>query len=71
MDHYHLGLYWILRNHAGGGGWPPRDVSKVAGWSVVRMLAYQTGRTVRDVAIDLIAHAEVMEHGEKDPVGAQ
>jgi hypothetical protein len=58
--HYHLGLYWILRERAGAGGWPPTDINKVSGWLVVRMLAHLSGRTPRDVAADVIEHAAIM-----------
>jgi hypothetical protein len=60
LTHYHLGLFWILRERAGGGGWPPRDIEKVSGWTVVRMLAHLSGRTPREVAADLIEHSTVM-----------
>jgi hypothetical protein len=61
---YEAGLYWIIRERAGShGGWPPRDVNRVSGWSVVRMLADLTGRSPRDVAIDIIEHANIMERG--------
>jgi hypothetical protein len=61
QNHYLLGLFWILRERAGSGGWPPRDIDKVSGWLVVRMLAYISGRSPRQVAADLIEHATVME----------
>jgi hypothetical protein len=57
---YDQGLYWILRERAGAGGWPPRDIDKVSGWLVVRMLAHLSGRSPREVAADLIEHATVM-----------
>jgi hypothetical protein len=57
---YHYGLYWILRERAGGGGWPPRDINAVSGWLVVRMLAHLSGRTPREVAADVVEHAKVM-----------
>lgn len=60
QPHYLLGLYWILRERAGAGGWPPRDINKVSGWLVVRMLAHMSGRNVREVAADVIEHATVM-----------
>jgi hypothetical protein len=58
---YEAGLFWIIRERAGSGGWPPRDVSKVSGWIVVRMLAAITGRTPREVALDVIEHSKMME----------
>jgi hypothetical protein len=58
--HYHLGLFWILRERAGSGGWPPREIDKVSGWTVVRMLAHLSGRTPREVAADVIEHSIVM-----------
>ena len=52
-DQYLHSIYWLLRQRV-GGGWPPRDVGKVSGWMVVRMLAHQSGRSPRDVAADLV-----------------
>jgi hypothetical protein len=57
---YDRGLYWILRERAGTGGWPPRDIDKVSGWLVVRMLAHLSDRTPREVAADIIEHSTVM-----------
>jgi hypothetical protein len=59
-DLYLRGLFWILRERA-GGGWPPRDIDKVSGWKVVRMLAALTDRSVRTVARELIDTALKME----------
>jgi hypothetical protein len=56
-DFYLRGLFWVLRERAGGGGWPPRDINKVAGWTVVRLLADLSGRSSRQVAADVIEHA--------------
>jgi hypothetical protein len=65
---YEAGLYWILREHGGpNGGWPPRDVSKVAGWACIRLLAHLTGRSPREVASDVIDHSIALEeesHGQ-------
>jgi hypothetical protein len=58
---YLIGLFWILRERAPKGGWPPRDITKVSGWTVVRMLAQIAGRSVTDVASDVIKHAQIME----------
>jgi hypothetical protein len=59
-DMYHRAIYWILRERAGSNnGWPPRDVSKVSGWAVVRMTAHLHGRSVAEVAKDLI---DIYEH---------
>jgi hypothetical protein len=57
---YEIGLYWILRERP-RGGWPPREINKVSGWTVVRMLADLTGRTPREVASDLIEHSLHLE----------
>ena len=59
-DQYLHSIYYILRERAGGGGWPPREVSKVSGWMVVRMLAHQSGRSTREVAADIIEQSLVM-----------
>ena len=64
-DVYLSGLFWILREKGGpNGGWPPRDIDRVAGWAVVRMLAYLTNRSVREIAVDLIDHAERLDKGD-------
>jgi hypothetical protein len=66
-DHYERGLYWILRERRGlHGGWPPRDVGKVSGWAVVKMLAAMSNRSPRAVAQDVIDHSIALEspHGE-------
>jgi hypothetical protein len=62
-DCYERGLYWIIRQRAGGNGWPPRDISKVCGWTVVNMLAHLVHETPRKVAADLIDHVETTENG--------
>jgi hypothetical protein len=57
-DLYAAGLFWIIREKGGpNGGWPPRDITRVAGWAVVRMLADLTGRYPGEVAKDLIEHS--------------
>lgn len=58
---YRRGLEWILHEHH-GGGWPPRDLAKVSGWTVVRLLAHMTGKPVREVAGDLIKESITEEH---------
>jgi len=64
---YETGIFWILRERAGNNnGWPPRDVNAVCGWSVVRMLAHLTDRSVREVANDLVRHALVLEGSDKE-----
>jgi hypothetical protein len=60
-DIYMLGIFWILRERAGAGGWPPTELEKVCGWTVVRMLAALSHRTPRSVAADLIDHYRTME----------
>jgi hypothetical protein len=63
-DLYLRGLFWILRERA-GGGWPPRDIDKVSGWKVVRMLAALTNHPVRTVARELIDTALKMEGSDE------
>lgn len=65
-DVYLRGLFWILRERQ-GGGWPPRDIDKVSGWMVVRMLAQITERSPRSVAADLIENALHMEGYDNEP----
>ena len=60
-DLYNHALYWIIRERAGAGGWPPRDVAKVSGWTVVRLVASVHGRPVNAVAKDLIERYELHE----------
>lgn len=60
-DQYNRALYWIIRERAGAGGWPPRDVAKVSGWTVVRLVADLHSRAVREVAADLIERCELHE----------
>jgi hypothetical protein len=66
-DFYERGLYWILRERRGlHGGWPPRDVSKVSGWAVVKMLAHLAGTSPRTVAVDVIEHSLRTENGSDE-----
>ena len=67
QDMYHRALYWILRERAGAGGWPPTDVSRVCGWTVVRMLAALHEMPVRSVAKDLIEHHEFQRNDPQWP----
>ena len=60
-DQYNHALYWIIRERAGAGGWPPRDIAKVSGWLVVRFVADLHSRAVREVAADLIERYELHE----------
>jgi len=62
-DVYLRGLFWIMRER-NGKGWPPREIEKVAGWRVVRMLAAMTDRSVIGVARELIDTALKMEEPE-------
>jgi hypothetical protein len=61
-DFYWRSLYWILRERAGAGGWPPRDVSRVSGWTVVKLIAAVHEKPIAAVARDLIEHYEL--HGD-------
>jgi hypothetical protein len=66
-DLYMRGLFWIIRERGGPhGGWPPRDLAKVAGWTVVRLLATLANRSPRDVAADLIEQTQMMENGNDE-----
>lgn len=60
-DLYNQGLYWIIRERGANGGWPPRDIGKVSGWTIVRMLAGMVGKSPRAVAVDLIERNEALD----------
>lgn len=55
---YNRALYWIIRQRAGQGGWPPACAAKVSGWLVVNLVAGTFGKNVRNVAADLIDRYE-------------
>ena len=61
LELYNASLYWIIRERAGAGGWPPSDVQKVSGWTIVRFIADIHGKTVREVAADLIERHQYSE----------
>jgi len=63
---YDAGVFFILYGND-GKHWPPRDVGTVAGYRTTRMLAHMFGKTVREVARDIIDRAQKMEgeHGEQ------
>ena len=67
-DIYLRGLFWILREHGGhhSGTWPPNDLSKVSGWAVVRLLAFMSARSVRDVASDIIRYSIELDQKEEN-----
>lgn len=58
-DMYLRAIYWVIRERAGGGGWPPREVSRVKGWMPVRMIAAIHEISPAVVAADLIEHYDV------------
>jgi hypothetical protein len=64
LDPYDAGIFFILR-HRQNGGWPPREVAKVAGWFSTRMLAAQFDKTPREVAREIIDRALVLEEGDR------
>lgn len=66
-DVYLRGLFWILRERAGAGGWPPRDICKVSGWTVIKLLAHISDRSPREVAGDVIQYSEHLEQEEAQP----
>jgi hypothetical protein len=53
-DLYRLAVYWIVKERGGAGGWPPHDVGRVSGWTVVRLVADLFGRAPAEVARDVI-----------------
>lgn len=59
---YDAGVFFILRRN-GGKRWPPRDVAKVSGWQMTRMLAHQFDKPVAEVARDIIERALALEEG--------
>lgn len=62
-DIYNSSLYWIIRHRAGAGGWPPRDVARVSGWTVVQLVAGVHKQPVSVVAKDLIERYELHREG--------
>jgi hypothetical protein len=65
-DAYWRGLLWIIRERGSNGGWPPRNVAKVSGWLVVRMLAYLHNMSPREVAADIIDTSIRLEKEEAE-----
>ena len=63
---YDAGVFFILYGND-GKHWPLRDVGTVSGYRTTRMLAHMFGKTVREVARDIIDRAQKMEgdHGEQ------
>ena len=65
---YERAVGWIIRERAGSnGGWPPRDISRVCGWAVVRFTADLFGRPVREVARDIVDMSILGEDAIKFP----
>jgi len=62
-DLYRRSLLWVWRERAGAGGWPPRTISRVSGWTVVKLIAAVHERSVAAVAADLI---ELHEYSQDD-----
>jgi hypothetical protein len=60
---YDAGVFFILQSRE-GKLWPPRSVGNVGGWLVTRMLAHMYGKSVREVARDIIDRALKMEDGD-------
>lgn len=54
MAEYPDAILWIVRNKAGGRGWPPRDHRRVAGWWLTRFVAAVFKRSVARVAEDIV-----------------
>lgn len=61
MVEYERAVYWIIRERAGTGGWPPSQVEQVSGWMVTRLVAALFRLPVNQVARDIIEH---YEHGQ-------
>lgn len=61
-DLYNRQLYFILRDRMGNGGWPPRNLAAVCGWTVTRLLAASYCKPVTEVAGDIIQRACI--HGD-------
>ena len=60
---YDAGVFFILRGND-GKHWPIRDVGTVSGYRTTRMLAHMFGKTVREVAKDIVDRALKLEEGE-------
>jgi hypothetical protein len=66
-DEYWRGVLWIIRERAGSnGGWPPREISKVSGWAVVRMLAHIANKSPREVAHEIIDTSMRLERMDEE-----
>jgi len=61
---YDAGIFFILQIR-NGKFWPPRETGTVSAWKTTQMLAHMFGKTVREVARDIIDRAQKMEgeHG--------
>jgi len=58
MRGYPDALYWIIRERAGTGGWPPTRVDQVSGWLLTQLVAHLFNVPVNQVALDIIEHYE-------------
>lgn len=59
---YPAAIHWILRERGGGGGHPPDNVNKVAGWKATQLVAHIYNKSVRAVAADLV---DAWQHEEE------
>jgi hypothetical protein len=62
-DLYRRSLLWVWRERAGAGGWPPTNISRVSGWTVIKLIAAVHERSVSTVAAELI---ELHEYSQDD-----
>ena len=60
---YDAGVFFILHGND-GKHWPPQSVQAVSAWRMTRMLAHMYGKSVREVARDIIDRARKLEDGE-------
>lgn len=63
---YESALVWLVREHGGGGGHPPKHRHQVSGWITVRLVAHIFNKTLSEVANDIVDLFVVMDDREHE-----